>query len=218
MRSSRLASAQWMSSKTRIVGCSRAALSRNCARRAEERLAICAPRRRRRARRSRRGARRRASGSASRAGEQLLRPLAQLRGHHLRRVALEDAGELHQLRRQRAVGAALAIRQRPAPHDAAPRRPPRSRANSPASVDLPTPAGPKIETRCGSRSRVAQLPERAQDRQLALPADDRGDRERPLARLRHARSTATHAWTGCSLPFATTGSVGSYPIASRVSR
>ena len=29
-----------------------------------------------------------------------------------------------------------------------------------------------------------QLPERAQDRQLALPADDRGDRQRPLARLR----------------------------------
>ena len=53
------------------------------------------------------------------------------------------------------------------------RRPPAIRPNSAARVDLPTPAGPKIETRCGSRFGRCALPERVQDRDLERAADDR---------------------------------------------
>ena len=83
----------------------------------------------------------------------------------------------HDVARERAVDTALAVRQRPARDDARAGLA-RDSAKSAATVDLPTPAGPKIETRCGSRSHGtrSQIAPRSLSSARGRPGGDREPR------------------------------------------
>jgi len=89
-------------------------------------------------------------------------------------------------------------------------------ANSTASVDLPRPAGPKIETRCGRLSFTARSQKLRRNRQLAVAARRSfAPREWPGSPAAVSARTAIHASTGRSFPLATTASVGWYSIIAR---
>ena len=215
MRSSRLASAQWMSSKTRIVGCSRATASRNCGprRRAPRdrapRRPTSTPTITPRCPATRSGSASRPASSASVRSRSFADDRPPPRRSRRRRRASSPASRARRRRRSRGTAASGRARR-------APRRSSR-RARELAGERRLADAG-RPEDRDEVRQPLARrpLPERAQDRQLAR----RGRRSRrspaaarPPASAARPRPTPR---TGCSLPFATTGSAGSYSIASRV--
>src|SRR5581483_1621766 len=103
----------------------------------------------------------------------------QLRERDLERVALEDPGQLLEVRREGAVSAAVAVRQRPPPHDA-----PAGLADETGELDreagLAEPGLPEDRDQVRLPVVDGALPHPAQRLELALPADQRQARQAPF--------------------------------------
>src|SRR6266516_4655257 len=99
-------------------------------------------------------------------------------------------------------------------------RPPRDAMrtmNSAASRDLPTPGGPRTVMRWGRRSSSTRS-HVASSRPISRSRPTNGVVERSRSPSAEVAPSARHAEIGFALPFAVTGSTGSYSMAARVAR